>query len=470
MTNSEITEVNCSDWYYLKYGPDLEETNKVSNKYTVNIYTGYTLQGAINGIEQKEYVANKTKEEGATYDTFTPIYTLLWHAFNDTNKKCMVACHEMPFTVITHKCIAENGTQIIKYRSMSDTDTLIGCHMNQISKNELGSATYWFSRLLESSGVKLCIGGHKHTYAITYPLRENYKYTIEYNKSTGEYVNVNKASLTDGPMSMGPTLENEKGNINWIWKPDSTYINKNNTTDTINGNWRLSEYPWFGAEMNNYLYTGNINWSKFPITYRGKDFIEYNSNELKQSFYPCIPRYQFDSNDTTHEYKNDSYDRYANFAVRYIMCQATGYKLKSNKELPTPRQKFSNIIPKTNPGTSSDTPSNNQLYPMFITYDFEKQSTDIHCKVKLGRITNIFNAKYKFDQSTYDTKLGISNMKIEYLIDKNQYTDDMLNDIDFILEYDGGPTVQQLKDKIKDYDNFGLWSRVEKQMIDAIIL
>lgn len=466
MANSEITEVNCRDWYNLKYGVDLEESNKVSNKYTVNIYTGYTLNGTVG---DEEYVANKTIEEGATYDTFTPIYTLMWHAFNDTNKKCMVACHEMPFTVITHKCIAENETQIIKYRSMSDADALIGSHMNQISKNEKGTGIYWFSRLLESSGVKLCIGGHKHTYAITYPLRENYKYTIEYNKSTGQYVNCNKASLTDGPMSMGPSLEIEKGNVNWMWAPDATYINKSNTTDTINGDWRLSEYPWFGAETNNQLYTGNINWSKFPITYRGKDFIEYNTNELSQSFYPCVPKYNFLTSDSKYK-EHDSYDPYANSAVRYIMCQATGYKLKSNKELPTPRQKFSNIIPKTNPGASSDTPSNNQLYPMFITYDFEKQSSDIHCKVKLGRITNIFNAKYKFDQSTYDTKLGISNMNIEYLIDKNQYTDDMLNSIDFILEYDGGPTVEELKQKVKDYDNFGLWSKVEKQMIDDVIL
>jgi hypothetical protein len=46
----------------------------------------------------------------------------------------------------------------------------------------------------------------------------------------------------------------------------------------------------------------------------------------------------------------------------------------------------------------------------------------------------------------------------------------MLNDIDFILEYDGGPTVDQLKEKVKDYDNFGLWSKVEKQMIDDVIL
>ena len=472
MANSEITVVNCRDWYYLKYGENLEETNKVSNKYTVNIYTGYTLNSTIGN---EEYVANKTKSNGATYDTFTPIYTLLWHAFNDTDKKCMVACHEMPFTVITHKCIAENATQIIKYRSISNTDTLIGCHMNQITKDEFGAGIYWFSRLLESSGVKLCIGGHKHTYAITYPLRENYKYEIEYNKSTGKYIEVNKASLTDGPMSMGPSLEIEKGKVSWIWEPDSTYINENATIDTSTGDWRLSEYPWFGAKVNNQLYSGRINWSKFPISYRGKNFIEYNKNELENTFYPCIPKYNFEPSDPLYK-EHDAYDQYANMAVRYIMCQATGYKLKSNKELPTPRQKFSNIIPKTNPGDSSDTPSNNQLYPMFMIYDFEKQSSEIHCKIKLGRITNIFDSTYKFDQSTYDKG---TSMNIEYLVDKNLYKHTDLydennqlkdNTINFILEYTGGPTPADQISKINVYDNYGLWYKFEHQMIDDILL
>ena len=202
LTNSELTEVNCRDWFNLIY-----------NTYTVNIYTGYTLNSIIG---DEEYAANKTTEDGASYNKFTPIYTLLWHAFNDSNKKCIVACHEMPFTVMTFKCIAENETQLGRYRSESDADpaALIGSHMNQISKNEKGSGIYWFSRLLESSGVKLCFGGHKHTYAITYPVRENYKYTIEYNKATGSYDAVNKSSLLNGPMNMGPTLENEKGHIN----------------------------------------------------------------------------------------------------------------------------------------------------------------------------------------------------------------------------------------------------------------
>ena len=449
LANSELTEVNCRDWFNLIY-----------NTYTVNIYTGYTLNSTIG---DEEYAANKTINDGASYNAFTPIYTLLWHTFNDGNKKCIVACHEMPFTVMTFKCIAENETQLGRYRSESDASpaALIGSHMNQISKNEKGTGIYWFSRLLESSGVKLCFGGHKHTYAITYPVRENYKYTIEYNKATGSYDTVDKSSLLDGPMSMGPTLENEKGNINWIWKPNNEYIN---SESVVNGNWRLSEYPWFSSVN---LYDKNINWSKLPITYRGKDFIVYNEDELKNIMYPAIPKYNFDTNDENYN-EHDKYDIYASKAVRYIMCQATGYKLKSNKELPAPQQKFSNIIPKTLTGTSSDTPSNNQLYPMFMKYDFVLNDTELICKTYLGRIKNIFDSSYKFNQAKYDKSLGIDKMSIEYLIDKHQYVEG--DDITYILEYTGGPTADEQEALVNVYDNYGLWSKNPKQLIEDIVL
>jgi len=39
------------------------------------------------------------------------------------------------------------------------------------------------------------------------------------------------------------------------------------------------------------------------------------------------------------------------------MLQATGYKLKSNKELPAPDQVYSYVIPKTTVTDSGDTPN-----------------------------------------------------------------------------------------------------------------
>ena len=76
---------------------------------------------------------------------------------------------------------------------------------------------------------------------------------------------------------------------------------------------------------------------------------------------------------------NASNDKYDGF-VNYSMCQATGYKLKSNKELPCAYQVFSKLIPKTTNEVSTgtggtltftDTVNGNQLYPMFSILEFE---------------------------------------------------------------------------------------------------
>lgn len=93
------------------------------------------------------------------------------------DKEVIAACHEMPFTVITKACLNEGKKG--ESRSLNGT-SLVGSHLNHIGPKDV-KARYWFSRLLEYFGVKLCIGGHKHTYACTHPVRENYYY-----QSSGE--------------------------------------------------------------------------------------------------------------------------------------------------------------------------------------------------------------------------------------------------------------------------------------------
>ena len=100
MINSEITMINCNQWFNLKDGED-----------TVNIYTGYTI-----GTNQK-YISS-----------FTSIYTMVYNMLN-TNKKCIAACHEMPFTVITNSSIATGQEQYS--RSLGPNGSaLIGSHCN----------------------------------------------------------------------------------------------------------------------------------------------------------------------------------------------------------------------------------------------------------------------------------------------------------------------------------------------------
>ena len=339
VVNSEITETTCSTWYEL--------VNTTTNK-TINIYTGFEIDG--------------TNPTFHSLSEFTPIYTMLYDVLNDAVERTlrpMVMCHEMPFTVITAESLMTSYSN--EYRSLSHANALVGSHLNQISKNEIGTGDdnppgiYWFSRLLEHFNVKLVIGGHKHTYACTYPLRENY------NWKDGD--NNLKDSLTE-KMIMHRTLESDK-NVKFFVQV---------------GN-------------NNYK-----NLTKYPLTKRRDP-----GSSSGTIFYPCVAVPDLEG------------------GIVYFMCQATGYKLTSNKELPSSNQKFSRIIPQTinkyneETGTFKDTANSNQKYPMFAIIDVDGGTYGI----KLARVLNIFNNNFTFAQNKYST----APMTLQYLTENENGTD-----------------------------------------------
>ena len=301
MINSEITAINCQQWYQLTDGEDI-----------VNIYTGFTVGS------KKRYIK-----------TFTPIYTMIYNMLN-TVKKCIVACHEMPFTVITNDSIKSG--QEGKSRSLSSAGALVGSHTNQLSNADLGKGTYWLSRLLEYKGVKLCLGGHKHTYACTYPVREYFYFNGGTKNSKDNY---SEYIMTD-------TLEND--DVEWM------HLEKDLT--------------------------------KFPLTKRD----DVGSAPL--GFYPYTPVPDLQK------------------GVTYFMCQATGYKLTSNKELPSANQKFSIVVPETKNSNNKDTANDNQKYPMFGIIELDNSQY----KIKLVRVANIFE-DFKFNQTTFSK----DQMKLQYL-------------------------------------------------------
>lgn len=310
MINSEITMINCNQWFNLKDGED-----------TVNIYTGYTI-----GTNQK-YISS-----------FTSIYTMVYNMLN-TNKKCIAACHEMPFTVITNSSIATGQEQYS--RSLGPNGAaLIGSHCNQIDKTETGAGTYWLSRLLEYKGVKLMIGGHKHTYACTYPVREYF------------FFGQNKNSKDNFEQySMSNTLQND--NVRFV----------------VDGK----------------------DYTKFPLTKRE------DVGQAPTGFFPytSVPNLEG--------------------GVTYFMCQATGFKLTSNKELPSANQKFSLAIPETTVKNGKDVANANQKYPMFGIIRLQ----DSDYNVELVRIANILTSTAKFTQYDYST----SPMKLQYFkqVSDNNY-------------------------------------------------
>ena len=82
-----------------------------------------------------------------------------------------------------------------------------------------------------------------------------------------------------------------------------------------------------------------------------------------------------------------------------------GFKLKSNKELPSTSQKFGYIIPLTDHKKSgSDSPYDDQQYPMFAKIDLANEY------IVLCRVENVlFDSKHSISQQQH----GNGNMTIK---------------------------------------------------------
>ena len=373
--DSEVTMINCSDWFNIKY-----------HNLPVNIYTGYTIPSA---DETPEYAVGS----GEGQLNFTPIYDQLYAIFNKlintkhfTPANVICACHEMPFTVVTNANLKYDVDTMKADRSLNGS-SLVGSHMNRIN-NKDAKGLYWFSRLIEYYGIKLMIGGHKHTYACTLPLRENYEY--DYDASTQKYL---KDSVADGPMTMQPTLEND--NINW---KRSCLVKKGNniTLQEVN----TTKLPIYVTdEDKSAIVSGDSTF--YPVYYvKSSNSItstEPDSSESSDSSYT-----QIDYDDESYYDEHGNY-KHANKGIIYFMLQATGFKLKSNKELPSNSQLFNYIIPKTkHKDDGTDGPDGNQQYPMFAKIDL----TDRY--IVLCRVAHILNDSYAISQQSH----GDGNMKI----------------------------------------------------------
>ena len=367
--NSEIPVTNCQKWF----GLCSSYSDPSKNKY-VNIYTGIEIA---------------TDGNYANVDYFTPIYETVyaWLNSNDSDndvniKKVVVAMHEMPFTVITRDSLSNNKSGYLPAtrNHPNGKDSRVGSNVNQLTRAE-NRGICWCSRLLEFFNCKLVIGGHKHTYALSYPIKEKYSWT--YNGTTKDSKNEVKPMFS--------TLADEAGvdptyNISW-------YIDLPADSD---GNGTRTEYNIsLDTTESGIPVDVKLNTTKTPYIpeglYNDCGVAAYTAN--KGSLFRCCTPL-----DTT---GNTNYDGF----VTYSMCQATGYKLKSNKELPWKTQVFSKIIPETTIKKDADSPSANQLYPMYSVLELEYDNNDkvSGINVSMNRITGVFlsDGADKFSQLEY---------------------------------------------------------------------
>lgn len=288
MCNSELTTTGCfAYWGKTSYGNSGE---------TINLYTGYKYNGGKITELKTGYLAN----------TINTWFTML----NASSKIIIVMCHEMPFTVTTQANLKESEKG--KDRSLEGT-SLVGSHMNRIGTGAAvdvwgtDDIIYWFSDMMQKQGIKLCIGGHKHTYAITYPVAD---------VATGN----------------GDTHRSK-----------SAIIKRKKPT-----------------------YTGDI------------------SNSLWQ------------------------YDTNLSYGVVYFMCQATGFKLASNKELPSRYQAYSQVVPATTVKDSSSAADVSQSYPMYATFEYGSNTINATlyriANIKLEALQSTNTVKItEFSETTYST-------------------------------------------------------------------
>lgn len=283
MVNSELTTVTCNKYFKQDVTYDDE---------FFNLYTGCSSK-ATNQLTEivSDFLGNILSSW---------LDTLITNSGNDTSK-IIVACHEMPFTVTTQANLLSGAAN--KDRSVSGS-SLVGSHLNLLAPG-FGSDndyTYWFSTMLQLKGIKLCIGGHKHTYAITYPV----------------------ADLLNGKLS----------------------------TKTVDG------YHFSKKAM------------ILGVRPEGLTTIADNMWQYVNAF------------------PSQSSENYVGSGVVYFMCQATGYKQKSNKELPHRFQGYSKIVPETQwTNDAEGTPDVSQTYPMYAVYEYDTVNHQI--KANLYRVINI---------------------------------------------------------------------------------
>lgn len=322
--NSEITDTTCTAMFG-------------STGY--NIYTGYTVGSGKHSIDYS------SEESWCLARTVSGMID----SAKTGGRTVVIYCHEMPFTVITNdylsaafKFKATDTTtysasifdRCCQYSGPSTPSALIGSHLNRIShKTDYDNDdNYWFSRLLEEKGIRLCIGGHKHSYTSTWPVLEG-----------------------DETLKQGAFADYDVSKLFVAVVPSEYYELLPGSEITINS----KKYKTFSLN---------------PDCYNLLATTDANLGNDKKN------------------------------GVTYFMCQATGYKLKSNKELPSINQIYSVIVPKTKVSGTSVTAHFSQESPMFVVYNYEDNKIDIDLFRIINIKTTLESQIKEFNETTYSTK------------------------------------------------------------------
>lgn len=275
--------------------------------------------------------------------------------FSEKDVNLIAFCHEMPFTIITQSLIDE-------YAEKENSDIRNGARINVVGDI---TTKYWASRLFELAGVKLVLGGHKHTYSVSYHIRENYNFEIAKNSSLGTDTYTGETIYTDKIIT---AYTGEAGNN---YTANSLHLN----LSKIQASRNLLKNIW-NAIIPTKEYYSMKPYIQMPKTKDGRWIVENINTPINtdKNYEPLdFPIFSY-------EYIGEYDGEYDNFnsytAPVYTMLQATGYKHTSNKELPAKniswlRYYFPAIYDEEN---LSITVNSSQKYPFYIRWDCTNNS------------------------------------------------------------------------------------------------
>ena len=272
--------------------------------------------------------------------------------------KCLVYMHEIPFTIVTDKfIIGRNGRE--------------GSKLNTNNNNGL----YRYSRLFNRYGIRIVFGGHKHTYCMTRPVVDapaDYLYNGIIYPS---YNDTQAGTLVTDPLSRQPVVQYK--NFGEFADIESAENAVSTLKDKMVGIYLTNDCIYKSVSYTVGYYLRVNDWQKITIT----------ESQGKQYFTLNIP-----NEGTGLTTRIQLVDKFT--YPSYVMSQATGFKLISNKELMTCKANtipwMLTCCPESNDSTVSSgwKPGRNQLDPMYIVYslDSDSNTADIDMRV----VKNIF--------------------------------------------------------------------------------
>lgn len=258
--------------------------------------------------------------------------------YGDNSAWKIAYCHEMPFTIITDGVMGEfytpgkNGGKEVPAKNNRGG--------SRINTNTKTANKYWFSQFCQNNDIRLVMGGHKHTQAISWPLKEN---------------------VINGEVnSMKPIIQVTAADLSNHFEGSTKLITIEDSSSDLNG-------------------------QKFP----NKWFVtDYQDASVAQHSH-IQPTYERNCHFCTFELVSNI------TAPVYSMSQATGYKHTSNKELPAAeipwcRYYYPNVVDE-NGKVSVNT---EQRYPFYSIYTVSPNKITIDVK----RIKNVLvNGKFNIN-------------------------------------------------------------------------